>query len=201
MSALHKLGLGVLSSSRAALARAITLAESTLPAHREQAEQMLEFLAKEKEKEKSGTKSTPSSSNRWGQGHFTIGVAGPPGAGKSTFIEALGLRLVDANHRVAVIPVDPSSPISRGSILGDKTRMERLSRSDNAYIRAAPTRGVLGGVAEKTNEVIFLCALAGFDVCIVESVGDKPSLSLSYFPSLLSPYLSAIHRIRRVRSV
>jgi LAO/AO transport system kinase len=77
----------------------------------------------------------------------------------------------DHNHKVAVIPVDPSSPISRGSILGDKTRMEILSNTDRAYIRASPTRGILGGVAEKTNDVLFLCTSAGYDICIVESVG------------------------------
>lgn len=100
-----------------------------------------------------------------------IGVAGPPGAGKSTFIETLGMRYIKKGHRVAVIPVDPSSHITGGSILGDKTRMEHLGRSDDAYVRASPTRGVLGGIAEHTSEVIYLCEAAGFNVVFVESVG------------------------------
>jgi LAO/AO transport system kinase len=100
-----------------------------------------------------------------------LGVAGPPGAGKSTFIEMLGCELIQRSHRVAVIPVDPSSHISGGSILGDKTRMDVLSRSKDAYVRASPTSGVLGGIAEHTNDVISLCEAANFDVIIVESVG------------------------------
>eukprot|EP01034_Spumella_vulgaris_P029424 gene29424-36478_t len=100
-----------------------------------------------------------------------LGVAGPPGAGKSTFIEQLGIRYIAKGHKVAVIPVDPSSHISGGSILGDKTRMETLSVSDHAYVRASPTRGVLGGIAEHTADVITLCEYAGYDVVIVESVG------------------------------
>jgi LAO/AO transport system kinase len=90
---------------------------------------------------------------------------------QSTFIEQMGLRLIKSNHKVAVIPVDPSSHISGGSILGDKTRMEQLSKSMDAYIRASPTRGVLGGIAEHTSDVISLCEFTGFNIVIVESVG------------------------------
>ena len=101
-----------------------------------------------------------------------LGVAGPPGAGKSTFIEALGKRLItNSNLKVAVLAVDPTSHISGGSILGDKTRMENLTKSMNAYVRASPTKGVLGGIAEHTSDVITACEAGSFNVVIVESVG------------------------------
>jgi LAO/AO transport system kinase len=103
--------------------------------------------------------------------NFRLGIAGPPGAGKSTFIESLGLYLVSLGHRVAVLAVDPSSQRTGGSILGDKTRMEQLSRSPDAYVRPSPSRGCLGGVSLNTNEAILLCEAAGFDVVIVETVG------------------------------
>jgi len=102
---------------------------------------------------------------------FRVGIAGPPGAGKSTFIEALGLRLCDSGFNVAVIAVDPSSTRTGGSILGDKTRMTYLSRNPNAFVRPAPTRGALGGVAEHTNDVVLLTEAAGYDVVLVETVG------------------------------
>eukprot|EP01031_Cornospumella_fuschlensis_P029968 gene29968-36194_t len=142
---------GLLSCRRDALAKAITLIESSLPAHNEQAVHLLEHLTKFK---------APKLTS---QG-VRIGIAGPPGAGKSTFIEKLGLHYVgNKNSKVAVIPVDPSSHISGGSILGDKTRMGELSRSPNAYIRASPTRGMLGGIAEHTSDVILLCEAADFN--------------------------------------
>ena len=100
-----------------------------------------------------------------------VGISGSPGAGKSTFIEALGLHLIGQGHRVAVLAVDPSSSISGGSILGDKTRMERLSQEPNSFIRPSPSGGSLGGVAEKTREAMLVCEAAGFDVIIVETVG------------------------------
>ncbi len=152
---------GIRSSKRECLARAITLIESSNKSHQQQAAILLDHLAAEQY----------SSTNRKHQHTLRIGVAGPPGAGKSTFIEQMGLRLIKKSHKVAVIPVDPSSHISGGSILGDKTRMEQLSRSMDAYIRASPTRGVLGGIAEHTADVISLCEFAGFNVVIVESVG------------------------------
>ncbi len=152
---------GIRSSRRECLARAITLIESSNKSHQQQAAILLDHLAAERY----------SRTNRKHQHTLRIGVAGPPGAGKSTFIEQMGLRLIKKSHKVAVIPVDPSSHISGGSILGDKTRMEQLSRSMDAYIRASPTRGVLGGIAEHTADVISLCEFAGFNVVIVESVG------------------------------
>jgi LAO/AO transport system kinase len=100
-----------------------------------------------------------------------LGISGSPGVGKSTFIEALGLYLIGQGHRVAVLAVDPSSSVSGGSILGDKTRMERLSASERAYIRPSPSGGTLGGVAEKTREAVLVCEAAGYDVVIVETVG------------------------------
>jgi LAO/AO transport system kinase len=100
-----------------------------------------------------------------------LGISGPPGVGKSTFIEALGLHVIGQGHQVAVLSVDPSSAISGGSILGDKTRMEKLAREANAFIRPSPSRGSRGGVAEKTREAILVCEAAGFDVVIVETVG------------------------------
>jgi LAO/AO transport system kinase len=141
------------SGNRRALAKAITLVESKLPTHREQAQSVLE-------------QALPFSGNS-----IRIGITGIPGVGKSTFIEAFGLHLVGQGKRVAVLAVDPSSPVAGGSILGDKTRMEELSRSEAAFIRPSPTEGSLGGVAQKTRETMLLCEAAGYDVVLVETVG------------------------------
>jgi LAO/AO transport system kinase len=138
---------------RRALAKAITLLESTRPDHRAQADELLNALLP-----------------HTGQA-FRLGISGVPGVGKSTFIEALGLFLIERGHRVAVLAVDPSSSVSGGSILGDKTRMERLSVDLRAFIRPSPTAGNLGGVTEKTREALLVCEAAGFDVVIVETVG------------------------------
>ena len=138
---------------RRALAKTITLLESTRLDHRLRADALLNALL-------------PAS----GQS-FRLGISGVPGVGKSTFIEALGLFLIERGHRVAVLAVDPSSSLSGGSILGDKTRMERLTMDERAYIRPSPTSGTLGGVAEKTREAMHVCEAAGFDVVIVETVG------------------------------
>ena len=138
---------------RRALAKAITLVESTRSDHRAQADLLLEALL-------------PHSG-----GSLRLGISGVPGVGKSTFIEALGLFLVARGHRVAVLAVDPSSSVSGGSILGDKTRMEHLSTSDQAFIRPSPSAGTLGGVTEKTREALLMCEAAGHDVVIVETVG------------------------------
>ena len=143
----------VLQNDRRALAKAITLIESTRADHRAQADALLDELLP-----------------RTGKA-LRLGISGVPGVGKSTFIEALGLFLIDKGHRVAVLAVDPSSSVSGGSILGDKTRMERLSVNDAAFIRPSPTSGALGGVAEHTREALLLCEAAGFDVVIVETVG------------------------------
>ncbi|MEW5889143.1 MAG: methylmalonyl Co-A mutase-associated GTPase MeaB [Pseudomonadota bacterium] len=144
---------GVLARSRRALAKAITLVESTRADHQVRAQAVLEALL-------------PHTGRS-----IRVGISGAPGAGKSTFIEALGLHLIGRSHKVAVLAVDPSSSLSGGSILGDKTRMERLSRSHDAFIRPSPSGGSLGGVAEKTREALLVCEAAGFDVIIVETVG------------------------------
>lgn len=138
---------------RRALAKAITLLESTLPKHRLQADALLAAL--------------PPADGR----SFRLGISGVPGVGKSTFIEALGLLRAQAGDRVAVLAVDPSSSLGGGSILGDKTRMERLSVHERAFIRPSPTRGTLGGVAAQTREALRLCEVAGYDLVIVETVG------------------------------
>ena len=144
---------GVRSRNRTLFGRAITLVESNAPDHQQRAQEVLQELL-------------PHS----GRSH-RIGISGVPGAGKSTFIESFGLRLVDAGHRVAVLAVDPSSALSGGSILGDKTRMERLANRDEAFIRPSPAGGSLGGVGRKTRETMLLCEAAGFDVLLVETVG------------------------------
>ena len=140
-------------NQRRALAKAITLLESTRADHRVRADALLNALLP-----------------RTGQA-VRLGISGVPGVGKSTFIEALGLLLIGQGHRVAVLAVDPSSSLSGGSILGDKTRMERLSMHPGAYIRPSPASGTLGGVAEKTREAMLVCEAAGYDVVIVETVG------------------------------
>jgi LAO/AO transport system kinase len=149
----QKLVDGVLARRPRALARTITLVESTRDDHRMRAERVLEELL-------------PATGRS-----IRVGISGAPGSGKSTFIEALGLYLIGRGHRVAVLAVDPSSSISGGSILGDKTRMERLSQEANAFIRPSPSRGSLGGVAEKTREAMLVCEAAGFDVILVETMG------------------------------
>ena len=143
----------VLTGDRRALAQAITLIESTRADHRVAASALLEQLM-------------PHAGNS-----IRLGISGVPGVGKSTFIEALGNYLIDAGHRVAVLTVDPSSAISGGSILGDKTRMELLSRRPEAYIRPSPSGNTLGGVTRRSREALILCEAAGFDVIIVETVG------------------------------
>ncbi|MEZ5573248.1 MAG: methylmalonyl Co-A mutase-associated GTPase MeaB [Halioglobus sp.] len=143
----------LLSGNRRALAKAITLIESTLDTHRQDAQNVLEQVL-------------PHSGNS-----IRIGITGVPGVGKSTFIEAFGLYLIEQGKRVAVLAVDPSSPIAGGSILGDKTRMEELSRREQAFIRPTPAAGALGGVAQKTRETMLLCEAAGYDVILVETVG------------------------------
>jgi LAO/AO transport system kinase len=140
-------------SQRRALAKAITLLESTRASHRAEADALLNALLPHTGKS------------------LRLGLSGVPGVGKSTFIETLGLYLTARGHHVAVLAIDPSSSLSGGSILGDKTRMERLSVDPNAFIRPSPAAGNLGGVAEKTRECILLCEAAGFDVVIVETVG------------------------------
>ncbi len=141
------------TAQRRAIAKAITLLESTRADHRAQADALLTALLPHTGKS------------------FRLGISGVPGVGKSTFIEVLGLYLIEQGHRVAVLTIDPSSSVSGGSILGDKTRMEFLSVHDQAYIRPSPSSGTLGGVAEKTREAMLVCEAAGYDVVIVETVG------------------------------
>src|SRR6476469_7486452 len=143
----------VIAGDRRALARAITLAESTRADHRAEAEALLAEVLPHV------------------GGAVRVGISGATGAGKSTFIEALGTHLVAHDNRVAVLAVDPSRKRSGGSILGDKTRMEQLTRSPDAFVRPSPTGGTLGGVARRTREALLLCEAAGFDIVIVETVG------------------------------
>ncbi|MCP4583454.1 MAG: methylmalonyl Co-A mutase-associated GTPase MeaB [candidate division Zixibacteria bacterium] len=144
---------GVRNGDRTILAKAITLIESNSPEHIDMAQAVLRELLPYTGK-----------STR-------IGITGMPGAGKSTFIEALGCHLTESGHKIAVLAVDPSSSISRGSILGDKTRMEKLSQDPNAFIRPSPSGGVLGGVARKTRESMLLFEAAGYDVLLIETIG------------------------------
>lgn len=153
MSDTEALVEGVLAGNRRALARAITLIESTRADHRAAAETLLHRLL-------------PHSGRS-----VRVGITGVPGAGKSTFIEAFGLHVVEQGHRLAVLAVDPSSPRSGGSILGDKTRMEELGRDPRAFIRPSPSSCTLGGVARRTREAMLVCEAAGFDVVVVETVG------------------------------
>lgn len=144
---------GVLAKQRRSLAKAITLIESTRTDHQRRAQKVVAALL-------------PHTGRA-----IRIGISGVPGAGKSTFIEALGLWLIEQGHQLAVLAVDPSSSVSGGSILGDKTRMELLCRHPEAFIRPSPSAGSLGGVAEKTREAMLACEAAGYDVILVETVG------------------------------
>ncbi len=144
---------GILGGDRVMLSKAITLVESSLPGHSIMAQRIIEQCI-------------PHSGKS-----LRIGITGVPGVGKSTFIEAFGKFLTGRGHKLAVLAVDPSSEISRGSILGDKTRMEQLAVDENAFVRPSPSAGSLGGVARKTREIIILCEAAGFDTVLVETVG------------------------------
>jgi len=149
----------VLAGGRRELARLITLLESALPAHRQRADAVLQCLL-------------PHTGRA-----LRVGISGVPGAGKSTFIEALGMQLIAAGQRVAVLSVDPSSAVSGGSILADKTRMTRLAASEQAFIRPSPSAGTLGGVAAATREAMLACEAAGYGVVLVETVGVGQSES------------------------
>lgn len=144
---------GILNGDRVILSQAITLLESTRPAHRAMAQEVLEACLQQK------------------KASIRIGITGSPGVGKSTFIESFGLEVISRGYQVAVLAIDPSSQVSKGSILGDKTRMAQLATHEKAFIRPSPAGDSLGGVARKTRETIFLCEAAGFDVIIVETVG------------------------------
>jgi len=144
---------GILSGDRTILSQAITLIESTLPEHQTVARQIIESCLPSSGKSK------------------RIGITGVPGVGKSTFIETLGKLITSKGHKLAVLAIDPSSEKTKGSILGDKTRMEDLANDPNAYIRPSPSSGTLGGVARHTREAIILCEAAGFDIIFIETVG------------------------------
>ncbi|MGD9899039.1 MAG: methylmalonyl Co-A mutase-associated GTPase MeaB [Calditrichaceae bacterium] len=144
---------GVLNGDRTVLGRAITLVESNAQTHKEQAREVLKQLLPHTGKS------------------IRIGISGVPGSGKSTFIESLGIYLIEQGFRVAVLAIDPSSSIKKGSILGDKTRMEKLSRNPGSFIRPSPSGGTLGGVAGKTRETMLVCEAAGYDVLLIETVG------------------------------
>jgi LAO/AO transport system kinase len=144
---------GILENDRTVLSRAITLIESSRPEHRKQAEEIIEQCLL-----------------HTGQS-IRVGITGVPGVGKSTFIETLGNHIIEEGRKLAVLAVDPSSTKSKGSILGDKTRMETLATNPKAYIRPSPTGGSLGGVARKTRETIYLCEAAGYDTIFIETVG------------------------------
>ncbi|MBW2219867.1 MAG: methylmalonyl Co-A mutase-associated GTPase MeaB [Deltaproteobacteria bacterium] len=144
---------GVLEGNRRVIAKTITLVESSLPSHQELAKAIIDTLL-------------PYSGKA-----VRIGITGVPGVGKSAFIESFGMMLLKNKHRIAVLAVDPSSKKSGGSVMGDKTRMERLSVEESAFIRPSPSGGTLGGVARKTRETMIVCEAAGFDVMIVETVG------------------------------
>lgn len=144
---------GIRAGDRTSIARAITLVESSLPAHRLQARELLKTLP---------VPSTPT---------VRVGLSGVPGAGKSTFTDAMGVRLIEQGHKVAVLAVDPSSSRTGGSILGDRTRMARLAETDNAFIRPSPSGNHLGGVARATREAMLVVEAGGFDTVIVETVG------------------------------
>lgn len=150
---IEELSEGVLAGDRSSLARAITLIESNAEHHFGQGQSLLQQLL-------------PHSGNS-----IRIGITGVPGAGKSTFIESFGMYLCSLGHKVAVLAIDPSSIINGGSILGDKTRMEQLSRNPSAFIRPSPSGGKLGGVHRKTREVMLICEAAGYDVILIETVG------------------------------
>lgn len=168
------LARSILNADRRALARAITLVESTREDHRAQAAALLDALAGH------------------GRQALRIGLSGTPGVGKSTFIESFGLMLCEKGLKVAVLAVDPSSARTGGSILGDKTRMERLARHPNAFIRPSPSKSHLGGVARRTREAVALCEAAGFDVVLIETVGVGQSETMvahlaDLFVLLLAP--------------
>ena len=174
MTKVQELADKIISGDRRALSRAITLVESSRQDHREEAHELTAILTA------SGRPAT------------RIGLSGAPGVGKSTFIESFGSYLTGLNLRVAVLAVDPSSVRTGGSILGDKTRMDRLSRDPNAFIRPSPSQSHLGGVARHTRDVVTICEAAGFDVVMIETVGVGQSETIAaqisdLFVLLLAP--------------
>jgi LAO/AO transport system kinase len=167
---------GILSGNRTVLSQAITLIESSLPTHQEKAQEIIGECLKARnalrvKRHVYNDRLEPAVKTEQQSRSIRVGITGVPGAGKSTFIEALGKHLTAHGHKLAVLAIDPSSSRSKGSILGDKTRMEELAVDPDAFIRPSPSAGSLGGVARKTRETIILCETAGFDVIFVETVG------------------------------
>lgn len=150
---IKELETGIRNGDRTMLGRAITLVESTKPEHQAQAQALINNIA-------------PFTGNA-----IRVGITGVPGAGKSTFIDAFGMHLIELGRKPAILAIDPSSKLTKGSILGDKTRMQRLSIAPEAFIRPSPSAGALGGVAGKTRETVLICEAAGFDTIIIETVG------------------------------
>lgn len=165
---------GILSGNRTILSKAITLVESSRPEHQAQAQEIISACLEKRETKDEGRETKikiQNSSFALRPSSIRIGITGAPGVGKSTFIEALGKHITGLGYKLAVLAVDPSSTLSKGSILGDKTRMECLAVDPNAFIRPSASLGSLGGVARKTRETIYICEAAGFDVIFVETVG------------------------------
>uniref|UniRef100_A0AAV2LGD9 Uncharacterized protein n=1 Tax=Knipowitschia caucasica TaxID=637954 RepID=A0AAV2LGD9_KNICA len=160
---LKKLYEGLIGGQRASLAESITLVETQHPRKKELAQVLLQRVLAYKREQESRNGGRPQA--------FRVGLSGPPGAGKSSFIEVVGKMLTGRGHKVSVLAVDPSSCTTGGSLLGDKTRMTELSRDMSAYIRPSPASGTLGGVTRTTNEAIVLCEGAGYDIVLVETVG------------------------------
>src|SRR5690606_7698078 len=157
---IEELAEGIRNGNRVSLSRAITLAESSLPEHQQKAHQLIQMLMPFTGKSK------------------RIAITGVPGVGKSTFIEGMGNLLTQKGYKVAVLAIDPSSSLSGGSIMGDKTRMEDLARNPNAYIRPSATGGFLGGIASRTYEAMLLCEAAGYEIVMIETVGVGQSETL-----------------------
>lgn len=182
---IQKLKKQLIEGERRAIAQAMTLVESGNPEHQVDAQELLSEIL-------------PHAGSS-----FRIGISGAPGVGKSTFIESFGQLLIKKRHRVAVLAVDPSSPLSKGSILADKTRMVTLSQSPNAFIRPSPSGGVLGGTAQRTQDVITIAEAAGFDVILIETVGvGQSEIAISYLADmvllLLAPTLGdELHGIKK----
>ena len=168
---------GILSGNRVILSQAVTLIESSRPDHQEKAQAIIEQCI-------------PYSGNS-----IRVGITGVPGAGKSTSIDIFGMHLLKKGHKLAVLAIDPSSERTKGSILGDKTRMERLSVQENAFIRPSPSAGSLGGVARKTRETIILCEAAGFNYIFIETVGVGQSETAVH--SMVDFFVDTTSRHRR----
>ncbi|KAH7622145.1 putative Methylmalonic aciduria type A protein, mitochondrial [Nannochloris sp. 'desiccata'] len=168
---MQNLAQAVRAGNRMALSKALTLIESSKPEHEKLALECLHYLQTSLKNHPVTALSAAATAPSTALGEFRIGISGPPGAGKSSLIESMGCSLVEKGEKVAVLAVDPSSVATGGSILGDKTRMSKLSILDEAYVRPSPTRGTLGGVSRTTSEAMVVCAAAGYSRILIETVG------------------------------